>query len=103
MPAMGLKVSTADTNGSAAIIPRPRNLPPVPKKKPPASKYNTQIVPLGGLTDGKRGGLKLGLGDPEDKTGSLLKGIAVWAFVLTVLWAMTGMTTLGFSSDIDEL
>lgn len=101
MAPVGMKVATSDTNGSAAIIPRPRNLPPVPKKKVAASKYSTQIVPLGGLTD-KRG-LKLGLGEPDDKTGKLLKGIAGWAAVLTVLWAMTGTMVLGYSSDIDEL
>ena len=48
-------------------------------------------------------GAKLGLGEPDDKTGKLLKCIAGWAAVLTILWAATGMMVLSYSSDVAGL
>lgn len=103
---MGMRVATADTNGAAAIIPRPKNLPPVVKKHSTAAKYSsTQIVPLGGL-----GGLgmdkpatKLGIGERDHKTGQLLKCIAGWAAVLTLLWAATGVMVLSDRSELAGL
>ena len=97
---LGLRVATPETNGSAAVLPRPKALPPIPgstktpKKAKKAKKY--AVTPL----DDSKPAPPAGGG--RDRGQCLLKCTAVWLVVLTLCWTC-GFVLLWYREADPEL